>query len=194
MKRTPLSRGTKQLKRSVFKRKLPSTTLGKKTLPRGKKRVKKPKIPSSSSLQKKLWELCKEIIKVRHGNTCYTTGQVVEGFNRHTGHGKPKGALPLKYKYDLRNLRPQSYHANINLGGMTDIFIAKLEREKEGLEFLEEACTKIDGVWHIKHIPPMGSMESKIFLQNKIDEYKIILEAEKIFTKYEKTFKDLAQQ
>ena len=132
-------------------------------------------------LEDDLWELCKEITRRRYINddgtwTCYTSGsRILESSNVHTGHGKANGALSLKYKYDLRNLRPQSFRANINLGGMSDIFIAKLEREEEGLEFLEEACVKIDGRWEIRRIPPMGSLEAEEFLRAKIAEYEALL-------------------
>lgn len=187
MRKTPFKKKpTTPLKRSNFKKKT-GVVLGVKKSPNSSKtgnfgriktnsKLKQPKLPSRKSLEKKLWELCKQIIRKRHGNICYTTGQTgLTGGNWQTGHGKPKGALSLKYQYDLRNLRPQSYHANINLGGMTDIFIAKLEREKEGLEFLQEACVKIDGKWEIKRVPLMGSTEAKLFLMQKIEEYKALL-------------------
>ena len=139
-------------------------------------RARKTKLPSRKTLENKIWQLCRQITTKKYGNTCYTTGQQnLTGANMQIGHGKPKGALPLRYKYDLRNLRPQSFYANIHMGGMTDIFIAKLEQEKDGLEFLQEACTKIDGYWQIKHIPPMTSMEAQFFLIQKIEEYKEIL-------------------
>lgn len=64
---------------------------------------------------------------------------------------------------------------NCNLGGCSDIFIAKLEREKEGLEFLQEACVKIDGRWEIKHEPPMGSLQAWEFVNKKIEEYTLLL-------------------
>lgn len=141
-----------------------------------KSKLPKPKFPKRKKLEKDLWELCKQIIRKRHGNTCYTSGKVgLTGSDWHTGHGKPKGALPLKYQYDLRNLRPQCMHSNVNLGGESDIFIAKLEREKEGLEFLKEACIKINGRWEIKREPLMGGTEAVIFLMKKIEEYKQML-------------------
>jgi len=171
MKRTPLKRGTSQMKR---------TALFKKVKPKVKK--KRRKKTDRQKLEDQVWELCKQVTRKRYQNhdgtwTCYTSGSVIDNpKDCHTGHGKPFGALSLKYKYDLRNLRPQSYHANINLGGMSDIFIAKLEREKEGLAFLKEACVKIDGRWEIKRIPPMGSIEAEEFLRGLIEKYKSMLE------------------
>lgn len=126
-----------------------------------------------AQLKKVLWELCKKIIRKTYPNVCYTCGSPnLQGSNWQTGHGKPNGALQLKYKYDLRNLRPQCLTCNIHLGGCTDLFIAKLEKEKDGRAFLKEACVKIDGRWEIKRIEPMGSIDAWIFVTNLIEEYK----------------------
>lgn len=123
-----------------------------------------------------IWELCKKIIRKKYPNNCYTcSSQGLEGMNWQTGHGKPKGALPLRFKYDLRNLKPQCMHDNYNLGGCSDIFIAKLEREEEGLAFLTEACVKVDGVWTIRKDQTMGGTDGLIFLKEKIKEYQHIL-------------------
>lgn len=161
MKRTPLKRKT-ALKQVSGK---------KKTI-----KVKKPKIPSSKSLDTKIWNLCREIIRLKYSHTCYTCGASnLSGSNLQTGHGKPKGALSMKYKYDLRNLRPQCMRCNIHLGGVSDIFIGKLEKEKEGLEFLKDSCRKYDGVWHIDRNQTMGTLEAKFFLLELIEEYKKIV-------------------
>jgi len=73
--------------------------------PGTKKRKKK---TERQLLEEKVWEHCKRVTRLRHGDTCYTCGACgLEGVNWQTGHGKPKGALPLRFKYDLRNLRPQ---------------------------------------------------------------------------------------
>lgn len=129
-------------------------------------------------LEDKLWEECKRIIRKRYQNedgtwTCYTSGQhISEPAKCQTGHGKPKGALPVRFQYDLRNLRPQCYNANINLGGMSDIFVAKLEKEEEGLQFLNEACVKTEDGWRVKQNQTMGTMEAFEFLAKLYEEYK----------------------
>lgn len=140
---------------------------------------KRKKKTDRQKAEEKLWELCKAIIRKKYQNfdgtwTCYTSGaRLINPQDVHTGHGKPKGALKLRYQYDLRNLRPQSFNANINLGGMSDIFIAKLEREEEGLQFLQEACVKIDGRWEIRHdTPTISGTDALIFLNEKIREYE----------------------
>ena len=176
MKRTSFKKKTysEALQASVSKKKAVMVKLSKSPKKKAQ-RGNKPKKTPIKTLKNKLWKLCRDIVILRHGNTCYTTGQTnLSGTNLHCGHGKPKGALSLRYQYDIRNLRPQSYHANINLGGMSDIFIAKLEREKEGLEFLEEACVKIDGRWEIKRMETMGGTEAYFFIINKIQEYEEI--------------------
>ena len=167
------------LKRSRFKRKVgivaPANKNALKVAKQRKKRTPR------QILEDKLWEECKRIIRKRYQNddgtwTCYTSGQRIdEPAKCQTGHGKPKGALPVRFKYDLRNLRPQCYHANIKLGGMSDIFIAKLEREKEGLEFLNESCVKIEGRWEIKDDQTMGSIEAFEFLKSLYEKYKSMI-------------------
>lgn len=49
----------------------------------------------------------------------------------------PKAACGAYLKYDLRNLRPQCYHCNINLGGNGAIFIENM-REREGDEYVDK--------------------------------------------------------
>lgn len=129
-----------------------------------------------SELKKDLWDLCKKIIRLKYPPICYTCGKGnIQGSDWQTGHGKPKGALSLRYQYDLRNLRPQCMHCNLNLGGCSDIFISKLEREREGLEFLLEACFKTNEGWKIKQRDLMGSLEAYKFVEDKIKEYKNLL-------------------
>lgn len=124
-------------------------------------------------LEDKVWNECKRIIREAYPNQCFTCGASnLEGSNHQTGHGKPKGALSLKYKYDLRNLRPQCMRCNIHMGGMSDIFITKLEQDEEGLAFLKESCTQTDSGWIIKHGDTIGGKDATIFLEKLLLEYK----------------------
>lgn len=92
---------------------------------------------SISLLQRKIWELCKQIIRKKYGNTCFTCGRAeLAGSNWHTGHAIPKASLGAYLKYDLRALRPQCYNCNINLGGHGAIFIENLRRI-EGDEYVD---------------------------------------------------------
>lgn len=91
-----------------------------------------------SKIQKKLWELCRALIKNKYGSTCFTCGKKrLLKSNRHTGHFIPKAACGAYLKYDLRNLRPQCYHCNINLGGNGAEFYKNLV-EKEGQEYVDQ--------------------------------------------------------
>lgn len=169
MKRTPLKRKTPLRAKKALRS---STT--KKPTTKGKKK----KLPSQRQLNQKLWGECKRLTRERYGNRCYTCGkQPLEGVNWHTGHAKPKAALPLKFKYDIRGLRPQCYNCNVNLGGVTDVFVAKLEQEEEGYAFLMDSCY-IDpeaNAWRIRQdLPSMGGKDATIFKQNLLDLYKQI--------------------
>lgn len=138
--------------------------------------MKKTKKKTLAKLKKDLWNLCREIIRKKYKNNCYTcSASDLQGSNWQTGHGKQKSILNLKYQYDLRNIRPQCYGCNVTRNGMTDIFITKLEKENEGREFLEETCIKTNNGWEIKHQSLMGSIEAYIFITNKIKEYANLL-------------------
>jgi len=171
---TPLKRTSLKAKTPLRASKInPKPIKAKKASKSGKPKKKR---TTRQKLEKMLWEECKRIIRLRYPNTCYTSGAMnLTGANWHTGHGKSKGELPIRYKYDLRNLRPQSYHANINLGGMSDVFIAKLEQEEEGLKFLEESCRFIDGYWQIRKESDLGGKDATVFLENLLAEYKQIV-------------------
>lgn len=167
------------LKRTGFKPKTLDEVRAKQAAKRLKspsKRVKTKKRPSVRILKDKLWNEVKRITRTRWGNTCYTCNvQNLEGSNLQSGHGKPMGALPLRFKYDIRNIRPQCMVCNIHRGGMQDIFIAKLEQEEEGLQFLNEVCyLDVDSnAWRIRQdIPQLGGRDATIFIENLLEQYK----------------------
>ncbi len=142
--------------------------------PQPKSGAKKKKLPTISQLKVKVWNECKRITREKYGNVCYTSGQPnLEGSNWHTGHGLPKGSLSLKYQFDLRNLRPQSYNENINKGGNSHVFLAKLERDEEGLSFLKEVAYKVeDGYWKVSNYKTMGGKDAQLFLIDLLAKYK----------------------
>jgi tRNA G26 N,N-dimethylase Trm1 len=89
-------------------------------------------------LQDELWEQCRRIIKERYGNVCYTCKKgPLEGSNWQIGHFIPKAACGAYLKYDLRNLRPQCFHCNINHSGNGSMFYHNL-RQDEGQEFVDK--------------------------------------------------------
>jgi len=132
-------------------------------------------------LNDKIWKLCRKYTRLKYPNKCYTCGRSgLEGHNWQTGHGKSKGVLSVQFQYDLRNLRPQCYNCNINLGGQSDIFLAKLEKEPEGLEFLKDSCVKQNGYWAVKSVPLLGGIKAIEFLKVEVENIKNkIIELEK---------------
>lgn len=73
-----------------------------------------------SVVQRKLWELCKQIVRNKYPSKCYTCDKrIYSRFDKHTGHVPwPKASLGAYLKYDLRVLRIQCYSCNIFKGGM----------------------------------------------------------------------------
>lgn len=133
-----------------------------------KKRKKKTEYQKLNEL---VWDLCREIKGKIEEKNCYTCNATnLVGVNCQLGHGKAKGSLSIKYQYDLRNLHWQCFNCNINLGGMSDIFIAKMERDQQGLYFLEETCYKENGYWKIKQNETVSGVD---FLR---EYYKKLLE------------------
>lgn len=91
-----------------------------------------------STIQNKIWEYCRILIKSKYGHTCYTCGaKGITGANCQVGHMFPKASVGAYLKYDLRNLRPQCYNCNINLGGNGAVFIENM-RKIEGDEYVDQ--------------------------------------------------------
>lgn len=135
----------------------------------GLRRLGKQKI---SVVQRKLWKLCKEIIRKRYGNHCYTCkAEGLKGGNWHTGHLWAKASLGAYLKYDLRVLRPQCYNCNINRGGMGADFYQRML-----IEIGEEKIAQLQ--------------RDRQVIVNAMDHYqKLISEYEKILQQYEENNK-----
>jgi len=89
-----------------------------------------------SKIQKLLWIECRrvanDIYKPQNGPyKCYTCNRTIEGSNKQLGHVPwPKSVLGALLKYDMRCLRWQCYHCNINCGGMgTEAYKRMLKEE-----------------------------------------------------------------
>ncbi len=111
------------------------------------------KRPKDKTLKKKLWELCKQITRKTYGNTCYACGKKgLEGSDWHTGHFIPSASGGAFLRYDLRNLRPECYNCNINLGGNGACYYRNLVA-REGQEYVDQLfkdkqkIIKADWVW-----------------------------------------------
>lgn len=102
------------------------------------KKVSKQKI---STIQRKIWNELKRIIRKKYPNTCYTCFQTgLAGSNLQTGHLWPKASLGAYLKYDMRVLRVQCFRCNIHLGGNGAVFYENMLRElgKEKMDQLQK--------------------------------------------------------
>lgn len=103
-----------------------------------RKALKKESKQKISVVQRKLWDLCRQIVRQRYPHVCYTCGRTnLIGSNCQTGHLWPKASLGAYLKYDLRVLRIQCFHCNINLGGNGAVFYSKVLRE-HGKDYIEQ--------------------------------------------------------
>lgn len=103
--------------------------------------MKKQSKQSISKIQRDIWVEIKRIVRRDQPNVCYTCGrQNLEGTNWHCGHMWAKASLGAYLKYDLRIIRSQCYHCNINLGGAGADFYKRMLKEigKKKMEQLEK--------------------------------------------------------
>lgn len=109
------------LKRSTFKKKA--------------KPLKRARKDTVGKLKSRLWELCRQIIFKRYQNAagevfCFTSGQgPLVGSNRHLGHFVPSSVGGVSLRYDLDNLRPQSYVENVHKSGNWPAYYENLVKE-----------------------------------------------------------------
>lgn len=163
MKKTLLKRKTRLTAKSGFKQ-------AKKGHFGASSGIKKPKKNPTKALKTKLWELCKQIIRLKYINpngtwNCYTCGKLIdEPAKAQTGHFLASSVCGAYLRYDLRNLRIQDYYCNINLGGNGATFYKNLV-EREGQEYVDQIfkdkqkTIKADEWWY----------------QEKIKEYEDLL-------------------
>lgn len=127
------------------------------------------KTPTVKTLKKKLWELCKQIIRKKYQKkdgtwNCFTCGRLIdEPAKAQTGHFIPSGSCGAYLRYDLRNLRIQDYYCNINLGGNGSEFYRKMVEEVGQKE--------VDKLFQDKNKVIKADI---IFYANKINEYQKI--------------------
>ncbi len=119
---------------------------------------------NEAKLRDRLWELCKLITRKRYGNVCYTCGKAgLEGGSWQTGHCIPSASGGAYLRYDLRNLRPQCYNCNINLGSNGAEYYRRLVKS-EGQKYVDQLFNDKQKI--VK--------ADKIWLENKISEYELI--------------------
>lgn len=118
MRRTPLKRGTKQMKRG---------------------KLNKTSKQSISKIQRLLWQECRRVADILYKPDCYTCpAKNLTGANKQLGHVPyPKSTLGAKLKYDMRVLRWQCFACNIHKGGMGAEAYKKMLKE-EGQAYMEQ--------------------------------------------------------
>lgn len=160
MKKTPLARGTKTLKRSGFKRK--ATPVLKNVSKGVKCPVKRKKKSPLQKLKAQLWELCKNITRKQYGNTCYTCNKGgLEKGNWQTGHFISSSICSTELRYDLQNLRPQCYNCNINKSGNWLAYEQHLIRDNVDVTLLKQKNEKTKNL-----------MYREEWYEQKIEEYQ----------------------
>lgn len=134
-----------------------------------KKRRKKGEL---TKLKEKLWELCKKITRkncVQPDGSwiCYTSGKIIVfPKDAHTGHFIPASLCSPELRYDLKNLRVQTYDQNINKNGNALQFERNLIRD-HGQEYVDELWNRNEATKHTTyHLD---------WYKNKIAEYEILL-------------------
>ncbi len=93
-------------------------------------------------LQKLLWQECRRVADILYPPLngqfhCYTCDKPISGSNKQLGHFLAKSVCGAFLKYDMRNLRWQCYHCNINAGGNSAVFYDKLVKEN-GQKYVNE--------------------------------------------------------
>lgn len=127
LRKTPLQRGTSQLKRTGFSK---TTTSNLKTSKKGQNGASRGKKKTVGYYKKKLWTLFSLFIRQRDNYVCFTCGRKAEGSGAHAGHFVPKSVGGLALYFHEENVHCQCYNCNINLGGNQYIYGEKLGKEK----------------------------------------------------------------
>jgi hypothetical protein len=166
MKRTPLKRGTKTLKRTGFK--VNTATPIKKRSKRllgGNKRKSK----SQAKLKKELDAVFSKYIRLTHPARCYTCGLSKRRKNLHCGHFVSRQYLATRW--DENNCRPQCVGCNLYGGGKPLDFEENLKKEL-GNDFVEKIKQSRHQIWKLDN----HWYEEKIsFYKNLLAQYKDIV-------------------
>lgn len=120
--------------------------------------------PTITKLKKKLWELCKQITRKRHGMNCYTCGVLCEA--PHTAHFIPSSVCSVEVRYALENLRPCCYRCNINLSGNWPAYEAHLIAD-HGQKYVDDLKRRNNAT--------KGGMYRNDWYEAKIAEYTALL-------------------
>ena len=185
LRRTPLKAKT-GFKRKTYEqitvlqraKKAPPRNLKSKPNTKVIKKLKKPKLPSISSLEKKVWELCKQVTRKYWCNDdgtakCFTCDKYLTNpSDMHTAHWRKKSILPMTHKYDIQMLKICCPTCNKWLNGNEGEYTLRLVRL-----YGEEWVLNKDKEWKQSKQHLKGSADNRIFLQNLIVQYNNILDS-----------------
>lgn len=148
------------MKRSGFKQKL--------TVPMKRTRLRKKSNSPLAKLKEKLWQLCRQIVKLQHPHICFTCGKpLVPGQNDfHTGHFISSSICSTYMRYYLGNLRPQCSGCNVWKSGNWLAFEIHLKAEN-GENYVVE----------LKELNERtkGQKYDELWYKQKIQEYEELL-------------------
>ena len=150
LKRTPLKRGSKQLKRSGFKTKTALAPKKRTTVP---KQAKKRKEKTQAQLKKDLDTIFSIYIRKIYPKVCYTCGKSSDRLQ--CGHYISRQYLVTRWSID--NCRPQCWGCNGYGKGQPLIFEENLKKEL-GDEYVEKMkasrhqILKLDRHWYREQI------------------------------------------
>jgi hypothetical protein len=167
LKRTPLSRGTKTLSRSGFKRKAIIPTLKTKKSVAVAKRAKKPRVKTQAQLKKELDTVFSLYVRQIYPKVCYTCNKPAERLQ--CGHYISRQYLVTRWSVD--NCRPQCWGCNGYGKGQPLIFEEKLKKEY-GDDFVEKMkasrhqMMKVDRHWYTEQIEKYKAMLSTDYQPN----------------------------
>jgi hypothetical protein len=156
MKRTPLSRGTKQLKRSGFKRPVQGSKLRSKALKPRKVTTSRKTEKSTAKLKKELDSVFSQFVRLKHANkdgtvACYTCGKVKNWREMQNGHFISRQYLVTRWNED--NCRVQCVGCNMFGDGKPLDFEENLKKElgDEHIELMKKsrhAILKLDRTFY----------------------------------------------
>lgn len=167
LKRTPLKRGLKQLKRSGFKTK---TALAPKKRSKSTTAPKKPKPKTQAQLKKQLDSFFSVYIRRKYSNSdgdvvCFTCGKVFAWQHIQNGHFISRAYLSTRW--NINNCRPQCTGCNIFGNGKPLDFEEALKKEL-GNDFVEKMkasrhqMMKVDRIWYKEQIEYYKSLVEKL--------------------------------
>lgn len=152
LRKTPLKRGTSQLKRSGFKAK---TTVTLKKRSKGQIEGNKRKPKALAKWKKELDAVFSKFIRQRDDGQCFTCPKKDHWKSMQNGHFVPRQYLSLRF--DERNCNCQCYACNMLYNGQPSLYAVNLKRKYgdsiiEELESVRLKETKLDANWYVDKI------------------------------------------